>query len=423
MLSSFLDSIKSQIGAKSYWLGSMLPLVLFLAANILVLYRHVPGLASWLLKVDGLDQKTLLYSALTAALLALAYILSITTSLMLEALEGKMGPRWAYSLLYAGQWRALCKIDRKSQTAFSRQKAIKDAQKHWEDILSRSIHAGEAAPRLSSSEALVWYFRGLGRKMALIRLVHRLGWCIKPKRLQETVNVLAKALTKNNASKEGLLFDAVQDLRAAITYALDRYQFEIRVLMHNRQTNFPGVGPLSEDQPEGPSANNILAPTAMGNIGRAMSTYTLIRYQLDLDVFWTRLQNSLQKDGKDYYSVLQDSKVQVDCSVTLFWLSLGFTIFWTPALLWWFGSTVREFLTVGIAGTVLVVGSYLLACQSYRVFADVMRSSVDLFRFQVLQALHIPLPLSSEAERDLWYRLGGATGFGNEEEFEYKHQS
>jgi len=333
-----------------------------------------------------------------------------------------MGPRWAYSLLYAGQWRALSRIDQKSKTVFSRQKAIKDAQESWEDLLSRSFHAGEGAPPLSSPEALIWRFGAPGRKMALIRCAHRLGWCIKPKRLQKAVNVLAKALTKNKAGKKGLLSDAVQDLRAAITYALDRYQFEIRRLMHQRQTNFPGVGPLSEDQPEGPSANSILAPTAMGNIGRAMSTYTLMRYQLDLDVFWTRLQNSLQKDAKDYYSVLQDSKVQVDCSVTLFWLSFVFTIFWTPALLWWFDSTVREFLTVAIAGTVFVVGSYLLACQSYRVFADVMRSSVDLFRFQVLQALHIPLPLGSEAERDLWYRLGGATGFGNREEFEYKHQ-
>src|SRR5205807_9209633 len=101
---------------------------------------------------------------------------------------------------------------------------------------------------------------------------------------------------------------------------------------------------------------------------------------------WTRLQNSLQKDAKDYYAVLQDSKVQVDCLVTLCWLSALFTVFWACALLFWIqDSTVAEFLTAAIAGTAATIAFYMLACHSYRIFADVMRSAVDLFRFQVLQ--------------------------------------
>src|SRR5437016_546570 len=147
MLSSFLDSIKSQLGAKSYWLGSMLPLVLFLAANILVLYRHSPDIASWLPKAEGLDQKTLLYSALTATLLAIAYVLSIMSSVMLEAVEGKVGPfRWASVLFFGGQWRALRSIDQSYQTAFSQRDEIVAAQKNWDEILLRSFYVGETAP-------------------------------------------------------------------------------------------------------------------------------------------------------------------------------------------------------------------------------------------------------------------------------------
>ena len=421
MLSSFLASIKEQFGTKSFWLGSMLPLVLFLGANILVLYRHCPDIATWLPKIEGLDEKTLLYSGLTAILLALAYILSAMSSVMLRAVEGKIGPRWMYGLLYADQWRAVCTIDEKSDTAFNRLETIKGKQNNWKKLLSRSLKIGENKPPLSRPEAIRWRFREPGRKMACIRWLHRLGWRIKPERLKKAVNVLGKAL-RQNSGKHGILSQAKRNLEAAIDYAPDRYEFEIRSLMHKRQSDFPGVGPLSEDQPEGPTANNILAPTRMGNIGRAMSTYTLMRYQLDLDLFWTRLQNSLQKDGKEYYSVLQDTKVQVDCSITLFWLSVIFTLFWTPTLLWWFpNSTVREFLTVAIGGTVMAAAFYLLACESYRVFADVMRSSVDLFRFQLLQALHIPLPFGSDEERKQWLRLGQAM-FGNIEDFVYKHQ-
>jgi len=34
MLSSLLDSIRTQFGSKSYWLTGMLPLLLFLAASL-----------------------------------------------------------------------------------------------------------------------------------------------------------------------------------------------------------------------------------------------------------------------------------------------------------------------------------------------------------------------------------------------------
>lgn len=418
MLSGLLDSIKQQIGSKSYWLGSMMPLVLFLALNLFVLSLHSPSVAAWLPKTGGLDEKALFYSALVITILAMAYVLSIVSSLLLEALEGKRGPfLWLSGLLCAGQWHALDRIDRKYRAALDRQDEVDDKAGEWKKMLGAGTMAPEAWP-------FDWCFSAAGRKMAAIRFLHRHGYCIRPERLQNAVELIKKDLLRYERGKGHPLSRARGDLKAAIAYAGDRYQFEMRRLDQRRQADFPGVRPTAVDQPEGPTANSILAPTTMGNIGRAIGTYTLSRHQLDLDIFWTRLQNSLQKDAKEYYAVLQDTKVQVDCAVTLFWLSLAFTLFWTPALIWWFfDSTVREFLLVGIGGSACVAGSYLLACQSYRVFADVMRSSVDLFRFQVLEALHLPLPFSSQEEQDLWFKLGGAIGFGNEEEFQYKHKS
>jgi hypothetical protein len=424
MLSGLLDSIKSQFGGKSYWIGSMLPLVLFLAANAVVLRRHSTAIATWLPKVDTLDQKTLLYSALTALLLSLAYILSIMNSLMLEALEGKVGPfRWASAPLYTRQWHSLRHIDQKFVRALSRRNEITDAHKAWSRALRRGAHAGQARPPLTRAQALLWRFRAAGWTMALIRFLQSHGWTIAPKLLLRGVGLVSIALRQNKAGNTGPLVRAQADLESAVDYAISRYQFEIRRLLQRRQSDFPGVRPTAMDQPEGPSANSILGPTTMGNIGRAMTTYTLVRYQLDLDILWTRLQNSLQKDAKDYYSVLQDSKAQVDCAVTLFWLSLVFTLIWPPLLLWLYldSCTVFEFLGIGIVGPLLVGGFYLLACQSYRVFADVMRSSVDLFRFNILQALHLPLPVGSEEEKDLWLKLGIAIGFGDKEDFQYKH--
>jgi hypothetical protein len=422
MLSSFLDSIKGQF-SKSYWLASMLPLVLFLVANSLVATRHFGSVKTFLAKADTLDQKALLYSAVIFTLLALAYLLSAVNSMLLEALEGKIGPfRWFAGFFYKSRWHALKQIDRKYEIAYTERDEISAHIPKWKDRIGAAHKTGKKKAPLSRWQQFTWRFSSAAIRMAAIRWRYRHGARIKPALLAASVHELARALSANKFRKGSAIFKAEEELLETMAYAVDRCQFEIRQLLHKRQTNFPGVRPTATDQPEGPSSNNILAPTKMGNIGRTMRSYALVRYQMDLDIFWTRLQNSLQKDAKDYYSVLQDSKVQVDCAVTLFWLSTVFTLFWTPFLIWYVkDSTTSEFLIVAIGGTVCMLGCYLLACQSYRVFADIMRSSVDLFRFQVLTSLHIALPFGSDEERTLWYRLGIVTEF-DPEPFQYKHQ-
>lgn len=419
MLSSLLDSIKGQF-SKSYLLGSLFPLILFLAANAFLASRHFPWVANWLPKAEGLDQKTLLYAAIFATVLALGYILSAINSMLLEALEGKIGPfRWAAGLLYAAGQSSLGRLDGAYETASARQSDVERLQKAWKKKLWPSLRIRPRPPLISAAQGFSWPGSPLGKKMSSIRWRRRHGWQIPPELLRQAVDDLAEAFRRNRGA---LLTGAFYDLRGAISYSLDRYQFEKRRLLRQRQTNFPGVRPTAVDQPEGPSSNNILAPTLMGNIGRTMRSYALVRYQLDLDIFWTRLQNSLQRDAKDYYNVLQDTKIQVDFAVTSFWLSLMFTLFWSPALLWLVkDATVTEFLAVGLLETVFVLGAYVLACQSYRVFTDVMRSSVDLFRFQMLTDLHLPLPVGSEEERDLWLRLAQEIEFGDPEQFQYKH--
>jgi hypothetical protein len=425
MLSSLLKSINEQFAGKSYWLGSMLPLVLFVIANALVIPLHYPQLGQLLSDAKTLDEKSLMYSAILATLLALAYVLSMMSSLMLEALEGRLGPfRWLYGPLYAAHSHILRGIDRDLHSAKVRQKEIESASIEW----NRSIqNISESLKRRcvevpSRKEAFGWYFTPVGRKIAVVRFLASQGLMIRIEHLDEAVRALKDGIEQNKVVTNSMFLKAIEDVRFAIPYTLDRYQFKIRRLVFRRMSSFPGVSPETQNKPEGPTANNILAPTKMGNIGRAMTTYALMRYQLDLDIFWTRLQNSLQKDAKDYYLVLQDIKVQVDCSTALFWLSSLFTIFWIPSLLLWFtDSSVREFLVIGIAGTLVVLGSYRVACESYRVFAEVMKSSVDLFRFQVLKDLHVQLPVDSEAENDLWFRLGGAIGFASKQDFKYRH--
>jgi hypothetical protein len=420
MLSALLDSIKSQFGSKSYWLGCMLPLILFLAANAWVAYPHCQWIGDLLPQVDSWDQKTLKYGAMLALLLAVAYILSTTTAVQLRMIEGTVPPlSWFSQILCPVHARALRTLDSDFREARDSLFALEDSRERWLRMLERSAEAGEQAPPLAKGQTL----RASGTIAKLMGKQEK-GLIIELDELRRAVAELSVDLASYRRGKKGDLFDAEINLRSALQYAMDRYKFDVRRLQKRRQVNFPGVRLDAPDPPEGGVAIDLLAPTAMGNIGRTIGTYSLVRYGMDLDIFWTRLQSSLQKDSKDYYTVLQDSKVQVDSMVTMFWFSVLFTLYWANALVFYFqDATVREFLTVSISGTVSVVAFYLLACEAYRVFADVMRASVDLMRFQVLQALHLSLPAGIDEEKDLWFRLGNATGFLEPESFQYKHPS
>ena len=421
MLSTLLDSIRLQFASKSYWLTGMLPLLLFLTASVFTAAPHYPWLMPLLTQSETWTAAAFKYFLESLLLTVLAYLLSTLSSVLLRMLEGRIGPlAWISWALSPAHRTRLRQIDREYRDARREQGKINKNKDAWLATLRTARGEGRAKPPLTEPEEDAWPQTTAGEAIAAIRIVQEGNEYLEFVQLEAAVGLMASELGAHKSEATGVLTDARFDIEAAIQYGLDRREFDVRRLLQERQANYPGVRPTAADQPEGPVANNILAPTLMGNIGRTIGTYALVRYQMDLDIFWTRLQNSLQKDAKDYYAVLQDSKVQVDTMVTLCWTSVVFTVVWLATLLTLPTSTPRQFLTVGILGTLAVIMFYALACESYRVFADVMRSSVDLFRFQVLKALSIALPADSNNEKALWLRLGNATGFLDTEDFQYK---
>jgi hypothetical protein len=428
MLTSLLDTIKSQFTSKSYWLGSMMPLLLFLFANYLMLLKHSQSMSARLLKAESLTQGAFQYGAILAVILAFAYALSAIDSLMLGLLEGNHLGIFG-GLFYRTQWRKLADLDEAYKEAVLDQRIIRKAQKEWEDKLYGSRLVGAMGRKQMTWGPWVRLWFGVKSftprlELAELRFRQRHGLRASPRLLDAVVSAVAAWLIEYHAeAHRGKTLDAAHnDVIDAIQYALDRSQFELVRLLNKRQFHFPGNRPSAADCEPGPSTNSILAPTKMGNIGRTMRSYALIRYQLDLDIFWTRLQSAMQKDGGEFFKNLQDTKAQVDCMVTLVWLTAIFTLYWTVALLRIYpNSTETEFRIVSIGGAILTWAWYEMSCESYRVFADVMRSSVDLFRFKMLELLHMQPPYGSEEERELWVRLGNSAGYGRHEQFTYKN--
>src|SRR5262249_50663520 len=111
MLSALLSQIQTQLSSKRFWLASVFPLLLFLLASGWMLYRRYPAFKTWLATFEGLKEQAVLYSALAALLLALAYIFSAMNATLLEWLEGKKGlARILRPWLYWHQQSKLAKI-------------------------------------------------------------------------------------------------------------------------------------------------------------------------------------------------------------------------------------------------------------------------------------------------------------------------
>ena len=419
MLSALLSQIQTQLASKRFWLASVFPLLLFLLASGWMLYRRYPAFKTWLATFEGLKEQAVLYSALAALLLALAYIFSAMNATLLEWLEGKKGLApilrpW----FYWHQQSKLAKIQKQyDETASS---AIAIARTLHDCILQ--IDDAQAVGSKTGVCNASWKKSPEGKTVKKLLRRARRGGYISFAQLSMAVTALQKLLATNSTTIKGdqkskALATAYSDFRAAIFYARDRSQFNRVQLYNRRQFAYPGSFEVND--PSAPEARlqNVLALTTMGNIGQTIRSYAITRYNLDLDIFWSRLQNSIQ-GNTNYFGLLQDVKVQVDCLVSLVWLSALFSLVWTPWML--AQGALLEFGIAGAAG-LLSLWLYSLACNSYAVFADVMRSAVDLFRFKLLDDLHLGLPSRPEEESFLWERLGNITGYARKEIIQYKH--
>jgi hypothetical protein len=417
VLNSLLGSIQTPLFSKGYLLGGLFPTILFATSNGGMLWLHDERFKEWVRDVDGLDDKTLAYGALVAALLVTAHLLSTLQSVMLEAFEGKHRPvRWLAPLMYRATRRRVVRLGTHYHELSASLAVLESASAGWVASLGAAKNAGDQTDGADGWP--VDFQEGaaaqgeVGKAYRAVRTVlgqRSRGSIVPFETLEAAVKALEPVLRERSSvlgtPSSTALGAAYDDLNEAIRYVRDRLALERRQTHQLRQFNYPGtMAPGDEER----STHNLLAPTQVGNIGRTMRSYALTRYGFDLDIFWTRLQKCI---SSDYFTVLQDAKVQLESLVALTWLSGVFTAVWCALLVVVYPSR-DQFLIVGIAGPVVTRALYLLVCHSYLVLADVIRSAVDLFRFDLLKELHQPLPYGIDEERRVWLRLGQMIGYG-----------
>ena len=153
-----------------------------------------------------------------------------------------------------------------------------------------------------------------------------------------------------------------------------------------------------------PAQPRNVGPTKLANIQEAQRDYITSNYGIDVSLFWADLQKVASADEK-FAPTLDNAKTRLDFSVAMTAVAAIFTIGWI-ALNIWFGSRPLVYTLVAMLGLFAILVCQRLVFINYVAFAETVRTSVELFRFQLLKALHLPLPANNNAEQQIWLDLG-----------------
>ncbi|AXY73579.1 hypothetical protein D3H65_06110 [Paraflavitalea soli] len=379
---TLLDRLQG-LFSKGFLVGGIVPLVLLFFINWGLLYFFYHDLyTAWLPYVLPPNEGEILYWVKVVLILFTGgLVIWNLNPWFRQLLEGRFWPRFFYN------WLRNVQYDKRKKMVAEKENmdlVLFDYRTKVEEWIQKLVNArsGKAAePEAPVSDDLEKAFTKL-------RNSTRSAAIIPFKDMEDFAKELEKEL--QNTAKVGKGLDAIhtglvkllRETRSNLEYRYDR-------LVVDMKQRFP-----SED--------GGLGPTSMANFSMVHREYGGKRYGLDIEHFWIRLLKVIRGD-KDFYPMLEESKNQLDFSIaftivlgvtTLIWIILGFCAegFW-------------PFTLVAVLGPIATNIAYQVAIQSYRGFTEVVRSAIDLNRFQLLQLLHIELPGDGATEKALWKKL------------------
>jgi hypothetical protein len=147
-----------------------------------------------------------------------------------------------------------------------------------------------------------------------------------------------------------------------------------------------------------------LAPTRLGNSAAALRDYCDTRYGIAFEAFWPRFLLVVASKDAKLSETIAASKIQLDFSILCFTLTVASLAGWT-GVLWIWGRSLWTAAVIFIVGPALAWAWLRIVQSSYAAFAEVARSAVDLNRFDLLDALHLPLPQRSDDEPAIWQKF------------------
>ena len=416
MLGALLDKLGGLL-PKNFIIASFFPMLIFAFLNGVMLYLFSGGFSRSFDRYLTLDaaRQTFYGVVVLIGVAFVAYVFSTLNLFLRETLEGKHFLKLLrlQTPMVREQQRRLDELERdldKSRRQFFLLRRDSDG---WLKSLGEALKTGN-----EQSGPCEYTARGeVSKEIARLKWLRTRNELIEFKEMRAAVEALGSELKKYPTRLDGPGASDEENRRQ-----LDADHTSLRLLIFYDQAISENRYVEAFNEKEFRYSRYKVNATAMGNIAESVRSYARSRYQINLDPLWSRFQKLIQADEKFYASLL-DAKTQLDFLVSLFWLTALFTAAWLASLLLYARVSLLAFLLVGVVGAGMAVVWYKIATRNYLAFADILRTSIDLFRFDLLTSLHTPLPESSERERETWNGLSKLIGYGESEQpISYTHR-
>ena len=420
MFGQVLHKLASWVSS-SFLLSSFFPWLTFSVTNLLMAYAAFPSVRPLIDRyVSGEPgDKAVVILLATGAVAVAAYITAPLIQVMTEVLEGRYLPqRLAQALTVAHADYRLSLEQKRADLLLERQQLRRLSGETVEDgPVARRLRAARAEGLLLRTNLYPTKISAAEVLLEPLLQKRRRNQLIQCGELSAAVDQLIDALSHNCGDRTELRKKDIQQIQWStslhntfrITIELLKYAVTISSQQH--------VMALLDQQRQ--FGTGEVAPTRLGNYAAALRSYCDTCYGFDFGFFWPRLQLVLQKDEKRSTAVV-NTKIQLNFTVWLLWLTALFTVIWL-VVLGLFGESLLMFLAVATLGP-LATGSWLgLVHATYAAFADTVRSVVDLDRLNLLGALHRPLPASTQAEKRAWVRVIFQLMYGSSNDIPLKH--
>ena len=414
MFSGFVESLKS-FTPKAFILGAFFPLLAFVFLNGVLLRLVFPPFQGWADAQVSAGGAT--FNALVALLSLgiLAYVLWALNAFLRELLEGHSQTWWGETRL--AEFLKARQIDKHSRwrTEYEEARNARAALQvdAWTTRLADAATKGQAAHPGQNT------FDGTGPAANALRDLRKTwtrGGRPSPADIEAAVVAFEAELQRHDIAaanpsigkRKLSLSDSREQMLLIFDYASDEWAGQEIAIARRLQARAGDTAAV--------------APTVLGNVAAGMQSYAIGRYRMDLVTMWSRLQPLLQA-RKEFYAGLEDAKLRLDFLVACTWLCAATSVVWIVALPLASGPWLA-FLAVALLGPIATRLCYWSAVQSYITFADLVRTAVDLYRFDLLKALHVDLPTRLGHERRIWQALSMTISYGSEwMDIGYRHDA